>query len=168
MDFLNKLGKKASETYQITKEKASNLSEELKLKGKISEKNDKIEELYSEIGKVVYSEMKAGTDVAKEDVVSKCEEISRLNEEIEKLRNDILALKNIKKCVNCGAELEKNADFCSKCGKEQPSVEKVEVKEEPTDVKEAEVVEVKDIDNENNDEGEENKESTDEKKDIEE
>ena len=37
MEFLNKLGKKASETYQVTKEKAVNLSEELKLRGKISE-----------------------------------------------------------------------------------------------------------------------------------
>ena len=36
MDFFSKLGKKASKTYQITKEKAVNLSEELKLKGKIN------------------------------------------------------------------------------------------------------------------------------------
>ena len=32
MDFFDKLSKKASETYQVTKEKASNLSEELKIK----------------------------------------------------------------------------------------------------------------------------------------
>ena len=37
MDFFSKLGKKASETYQATKEKAVNLSEELKLKSKISD-----------------------------------------------------------------------------------------------------------------------------------
>ena len=44
MNFLSKLGKKASETYQVTKEKATNLSEELKLKGKINDLKDKIEE----------------------------------------------------------------------------------------------------------------------------
>lgn len=41
MEFFNKLGKKASQTYQATKEKATNLSDELKLKGKISEKKKK-------------------------------------------------------------------------------------------------------------------------------
>jgi len=34
MDFLNKLGKKASEAYHATKEKASDISEEIKLKSK--------------------------------------------------------------------------------------------------------------------------------------
>ena len=34
MDFFNKLGKTASKTYQATKEKATNLSEELKIKSK--------------------------------------------------------------------------------------------------------------------------------------
>ena len=37
MDFFNKLGKKASETYQVTKEKTVKFSNEVKLKGKISD-----------------------------------------------------------------------------------------------------------------------------------
>ena len=39
MDFFNKLGKKATETYQITKEKTSKISEELKLRNKIGTEN---------------------------------------------------------------------------------------------------------------------------------
>ena len=39
MDFFNKLGKKASETYQVTKEKTVKFSEEMKLKGKINDAN---------------------------------------------------------------------------------------------------------------------------------
>lgn len=148
MDFFNKLGKKASETYQVTKEKAVNISGELKLRGKISELKDKIEKIYNEIGVVVYNEIKDGKDVAKEEIISKCEEISRLKDEISKLEAEILTFKKVKKCPNCGNELELDAEFCSKCGKEQPKIEKVEVKEsEPEETKEAEVIEVNDIEN---------------------
>ena len=83
MDFFSKLGKKASKTYQATKEKAVNLSEELKIKGKISEIKDKINDIYTEIGKTVYNEIKEGRDVSKEEITEKCDEISKLNDEIE-------------------------------------------------------------------------------------
>ena len=145
MDFFNKLGKKASETYQFTKEKASNLSEELKIRGKISDTKEKINKIYTEIGEVVYSEIKAGTDVSKDEITEKCEEISRLYQDIEKFECELLVLKKIKKCSKCGEELDLNSEFCSKCGEKQPTVEKVEVKEEPEEVKNAEVVEVKDV-----------------------
>lgn len=157
MDFFNKLGKKANEAYKATKEKASDISEEIKLKSKVNSLEDSIQELYSEIGKIVYEELRAGKDVSKDEVTSKCEEISRKKDEIEKLKTEILAVKKIKKCINCGEELDLSADFCSKCGKEQPKIEKVEIKEEPTETKEAEVIEVTDA-TENSVEKEENKE----------
>lgn len=143
MDFFSKLGKKASKTYQVTKEKAANLSEELKLKGKISDLKDKIEDEYKEIGKTVYNEVKDGKDVSKEEITAKCETISKYKDEIEKLQSDILALKNVVKCINCGVELDLGDPFCYKCGTKQPEVEKVEIKEETEDaVKNAEVVEI--------------------------
>lgn len=153
MDFFNKLGKKASETYQATKEKATTISGELKLRGKISDLKSKIEDIYTEIGKIVYEEMKAGNDVSKDVVVEKCEEISRVKEEISKLEVEILAVKKIKKCVNCNEELDINAEFCSKCGAKQPKIEKVEIKEEPAETKEVEVTEINNV--EENNEGQE-------------
>ena len=161
MEFLNKLGKKASETYQVTKEKAVNLSEELKLRGKISEYKEEIVKNYKDIGEIVYNEIKNNNEVSKEAVTSKCEEIDKANDEISKLEVQLLALKKVKKCINCGAELDIDAEFCSKCGNKQPVVEKVEVKEEPSDTKEAEVVEVNNVE-ENK---EENKQAEDEGKD---
>ena len=148
MDFFSKLGKKASKTYQVTKEKAVNLSEELKLKGKINDLKDRIEDVYKEI--------KDGKDVSKEEITAKCETISKYKDEIEKLQSDILALKNVVKCANCGVELDFGDPFCYKCGTKQPEVEKVEIKEETEDVgKNAEVVEIAETtvevsDNENN------------------
>lgn len=151
MDFFSKLGKKATETYQITKEKATTISEELKLKGKISDAKDNIEDLYKEIGEKVFEEMKSGKDVIKDEIIDKIEKISELKEKIEKLENQILALKKIKKCDNCGTELELDAEFCSKCGKQQEKNEPVEVHEEASqDAKEAEVIEVKDVENAEN------------------
>lgn len=162
MDFFNKLGKKASETYQATKEKASNISDELKLRGKISEQKEKIEELYKEIGEIVYNEIKDGKDVSRDAIVAKCDDISKAKDEISKLEAEILAVKKMKKCTNCGTELDIKAEFCSKCGKEQPKIEKVEIKEEPVQAENAEVVEVSNVEennenSENNDNNEENK-----------
>ena len=54
MDFFDKLSKKASETYKLTKEKTSQISGELKLRNKMNNSKDRIDELYSEIGKIVY------------------------------------------------------------------------------------------------------------------
>ncbi|MBP3596180.1 MAG: zinc ribbon domain-containing protein [Clostridia bacterium] len=144
MDFFSKIGKKASEAAQITKEKTAKLSGEIKLRNKINDCKNKINNLYEEIGKIVYAEYRSGAKNDTDEVNMKCEEIATLNEEIEKAEVEILALKDIKKCVSCGAEIALNVEFCSKCGKEQPKIETVEVTEEPTDVQEAEVTEVKD------------------------
>lgn len=156
MDFFNKLGKKASETYQVTKEKAVNLSEELKLKGKISDLKNKIEDRYYEIGKIVYNEVKDGKDVSKDEVITKCNEISSFKDEISKLEADILAIKKVKKCSKCGEEIEADASFCSKCGTEQPKVEKVEIKEEPEQTKEAEVIEINSVEEKSEENNENN------------
>lgn len=165
MDFFSKLRKKATQTYQVTKEKATNLSEELKLKGKINDLKDKIDNIYNEIGKNVYNEVKDGKDVSKEEIIVKCEEISKLKEQIEKIQVDILALKKARKCINCGEELDVNDMYCYKCGAKQPEQEKVEVKEENVEtVKEVEVIEVSDVEkveencNCNNEETENNNE----------
>ena len=151
-NFFDRLGKKANEAYQATKEKTVNLTEEIKIKTKINEKNDKIEEIYAEIGKFVYTELKDGRDADRNVVTEKCNAISTLNDELEKLRADLLALKNIKKCVKCGKEMELNSDFCSNCGEKQPKVEpKVEVKnEEPANAQDANVIEINNVDENNN------------------
>ena len=147
MDFLNKLGKKASETYQVTKEKTVKFSEEMKLKGRMNEAKSKITNLYEEIGEQVYHQFKTNTEEGKEEITAKCEEISAQFDVISKIESDILSLKEVKKCIKCGAEINKKDDFCSKCGKEQPKTENINVNiaEEPKDVQEAEVTEIKDV-----------------------
>ena len=151
MDFFNKLGKKATEAYQATKEKATDLTEELKIKGKISDAKNRINAIYTEIGKIVYEEVKDNKDVAKDAVVAKCDEIKAENEKIERLEDQLLAVKDLKRCVTCHAELPIDTDYCPKCGTKQPENVKVEVTEEaPTDAEEAPVVEVNDVNDDEN------------------
>ena len=54
MDFFDKLGKKASETYKGAAEKTSKIAKETKLKMAINENKSKINDLYEEIGKKIY------------------------------------------------------------------------------------------------------------------
>lgn len=145
MNFFDKLTKKTNQAYQTAKEKTVKLSEEIKLKNKISELKDKINKEYEDIGKSVYETMKNGEDASREEITPKCEEITRLNEEIEKAENEILVLKNIKKCDGCGIELSIEADFCSKCGKEQPKIEKVTIENSEEPVLEVEATQVENV-----------------------
>lgn len=154
MDFFNKLGKKASETYQVTKEKTAKFSGEMKLKGKISDAKNKITDLYEEIGQHVYNQYKTNTEEGKDKIIAKCEEISKQFDEISKLETEILALKEVKKCTECGAEINQKDDFCSRCGKQQTKTEtvevKIEVQEQPQQAQDAEVTEIKDVPNDEN------------------
>lgn len=144
MDFLKKIKKKANETYKITKEKTTKISEELKLKNKINENKDKIEEIYIEIGKCVYREFKTGEKC--NELNEKVEEIQALEEEINRIEDKILSIKDMKKCIKCNKEIPEDSEYCNKCGEKQPVEEKVEIKEEAgKEAKEAEVIEIKNV-----------------------
>lgn len=123
MNFLNKLGKKASQTYYATKEKAVNFSEELKIKGKISDLKDQVNSKYEKIGNTIYKEYKQGKNDATDETLAMCDEIDKCKEEISKLETDILTIRKAKKCVKCEKELDLEDIFCSKCGTEQPKDE---------------------------------------------
>ena len=145
MDFFDKLSKKASETYKVTKEKTNKISGELKLKSKISENKDKIEKNYAKLGKMIYQNRTNENTTSEEELQNVCNDITTLLKEIEKAEEEILKLKDLKICEKCSAEIDVTATFCPKCGAEQkqePQIN-VEVKEtEPEDAKEVEIIEV--------------------------
>ena len=101
MEFFDKLGKKATQTYKKTKEKATNISEELKLRGKLSEKKEQLNEIYAQMGKFIYNEIMANVEIAKEDVLDSCDKVSNLLRDIETLEDQILKIKKMKRCVKC-------------------------------------------------------------------
>lgn len=123
MDFFDKLGKKASETYKYTTEKTSKLAKEAKLKMAINENKSKIEELYEEIGKKVYMfhvNNKDNIDMDLESALEEyCIQIDEICDAIEDERKELLTLKDKKQCPNCFDEIELDCNYCPNCGYEQ-------------------------------------------------
>ncbi len=146
MDFFDKLSKKATEAYQATKEKTTQVSGELKLKGKINSNEDKVYQLYAQIGELAYDAFITNTELDKDTITPMFEEIKEYRDEIEKYKTEILELNNKKACVKCGAELEADAGFCTKCGAKQPEKDAPDFRVEPAapaDAKEVENEETK-------------------------
>lgn len=139
MDFFNKLGKKASETYKVTTEKTGKLAQEVKLKLKMSENKSQISEIYKKIGEKVYEQHVREEKIdIREELEQECIKIDVLASEIEEILNQILALKDKKQCENCYTEININDKFCPSCGAEQQISEE---SEEAENVREVEIIE---------------------------
>ena len=128
-----------------------------------SQSKEKIQKAYNELGKKIYENRTNGNTSSEEEIQAVCDNITTLFKEIQKAEAEILKLKDIKTCEKCSAEIDVNATFCPKCGAEQPKEEivNVEIKTEPEDAKEVEIIEVheENVTTENNEEeSKENKE----------
>lgn len=135
MEFLDKLTKKATETYKGAAEKTGKIAKEAKLKMKINDNKSKINDLYQEIGKKVYQKHTANEELCiKKDLEEECAKIDILSAEIDTYHKEILNLSDVKACINCKETIDKEAKFCPKCGTEQP------VEEITEDTMEVEVV----------------------------
>lgn len=122
MDFFDKLGKKASETYKYTAEKTSKFAKEAKLKMAMNENKSDIRELYEEIGKKVYMYHvnSDDTNMNIETVLKEyCIQIDQICDEVEDKRKELLTLKDKKQCPNCFDEIEAECKYCPNCGYEQ-------------------------------------------------
>ena len=140
MEFFDKLGKKASEAYKVTADKTGNLAKETKLKLKMGELKSKIEDIYEEIGKKVYDKHVKKEEISTNDLLEECKQIDEISNEIEKIRQECLELKDKKQCQKCFKEIDKNMKFCPECGakQEEEQVKEVEVLETTEAPEEAE------------------------------
>ena len=130
MDFFEKLGKKATETFNSAAEKTNKLASEAKIRIKMNDCKSKIKDIYQDIGKIVYQKFVLdGNLEVKEDIEEQLSKISELTNQIEEYEKQILELTNLKQCENCKNKIDKNAKFCPECGAEQPEevVHEVEV-----------------------------------------
>ncbi len=143
MDFFDKLGKKAQEAYEATKDKTKEISGELKIKSKINQNEDKMYQLFAHIGEIVCNAHDKNVEVDKDEINPMCDEVKKLREENEKYRLEYLDLNNKKLCVKCGAELDKDDGFCQKCGAKQPQFSSNNFRVEPNAPEDAKEVENK-------------------------
>ena len=157
MDFFEKLGKKATETFNSAAEKTNKIASEAKLRIKINDCKSKIKDVYQDIGKVVYQKFVLdGSLEVKEDIQEQLTKIKEYTDKIEEYERQILELTNLKQCENCKNKIDKNAKFCPECGAEQPEepAQEVEVLENEQEVEDTEIKEdiedVEKIDEDNN------------------
>ena len=161
MEFFDKLGKKASEAYKITADKTGKIAKETKLKFRIGELKNKIDEQYKEIGKKVYEKHVREEEIKiNEDLAEFCDKIDEMTKEIKDINNECLELKDKKQCPNCLNEIETSMKFCPECGAEQ--IEEQE-KQEPieTDIDNSDNSDDSDNENQIEPQNEEVKEETD-------
>lgn len=149
MDFLNKLTKKAKETYKEASQKTGELAKEAKLRMKMNENKSTINSLYQEIGKKVYEKhVKSETIDIKTELEEECTKIDVLSAEIETCLKQIRELKDKKQCPKCFKEIELNAKFCNYCGAKQEESEskETEILYTPNEQKDTNNETVEDID----------------------
>lgn len=120
MNFFEKIGKTASQTYKATAGKTSKIAKEAKLRILISDDEDKIEDLYIEIGEKIYKmyekQEQIEMNMQLKDLFTK---IDALNEEIKDTKTELLRLKDSKVCTNCGNTIDIESHYCNNCGYEQ-------------------------------------------------
>lgn len=72
-----------------------------------------LEERYTELGKLFYENSKTSPSATYDELFAK---IKEAHEAIELLKKEIQDAKGTVICPGCGAEVDKNVAFCSKCG----------------------------------------------------
>lgn len=113
MAFFDKIGKTITNTSKDVAKKTKDLTETAKLNSQINTELKKIEEIHFKIGKIYYEEYK---NTSLENLIPLCNEIDEAYNRIEANKAQIVEIKGILPCPNCGTELSNESTFCSKCG----------------------------------------------------
>lgn len=86
-----------------------------KLRLTAAEITKEIDSRYEALGRLVYDSRKAGTDI--DGLIEECtRSIDALYTRLDEVNNRIARMKDKKYCETCGAIIDKNALFCSRCG----------------------------------------------------
>lgn len=106
-DYAKKFGK-------TTVDKTNTVVSQTKLKLAISKTEDKIKEVYAEIGGKIYEGY--AENLGAPDVKEQCEQIDGLYKEIEDLKQQLADISDTVKCDSCGASNNAKNVYCAKCG----------------------------------------------------
>jgi ribosomal protein L40E len=115
MEWFENVKGTVKKTASIAYEKSSQIIEITKLNFQISDMEATVDKYFKELGMKVYEEYKNGSEINEESKVS-CESIDAKYEEIEELKNQIAALKNVNICPECSFANPQDNNYCAKCG----------------------------------------------------
>ncbi len=114
MGFFDNLGKSVTTTGRSTIQKTKEMADISKLNSQITENNNRIVRLYTEIGEK-YCTLHA--DDAEPQLANLVDAVVKMRQEIDSWNDQIQSLRGLTKCPNCGKVIPKNMVFCSGCGK---------------------------------------------------
>lgn len=95
--------------------KANDMVESTRINMKIFDLNADMDQLYREIGKMLY-DTHLGETADQELVQEKLEKLDEKHQQIEELRTKLNDLKDAAVCPVCGKECKAGDAFCSECG----------------------------------------------------
>lgn len=130
MGFFDKMGETISSKSKDVAKKAKEMAEVTGLNGQIGTQKDVIYKVRKEIGDLVCDNRETWKELNLDDQFAR---LDAATAEIERLQGEIRRVKGIKLCESCGAEIEREAAFCPKCGAAAPVVEEETVEAENTE-----------------------------------
>ncbi len=127
-DIFKKIGDTITETGKTVGEKTKQVGNTAKLNARIISAERSISDNYTIIGKYYYEKHKNEPD---EDIAETVNAVTASIEAIESYKSELLAIKGLVKCQNCGNECPCENSFCGKCGAaiEKPEPEDTEMQE---------------------------------------
>ncbi len=100
-------------------DKAKNISEANNLKRKILYEEERIVEIFTDIGKKYYKTQNEDTEGLK----ALCDDIDTRRRRIKKMRFELNGIRGYKICPKCDAEVNERFQFCGRCGARLPDME---------------------------------------------
>lgn len=113
MDFFDKLGESLAEVGRDVGQKAKDVSEIAKLKLDIHSKEDYVEKQFAALGRAYFEKNK---DVEGAEDAEQFFLIKEAQEEIKRMKEEVLRIQGAEECEQCGTKMPENATFCSNCG----------------------------------------------------
>lgn len=130
-DIFKKIGDTITETGKTVGEKTKQVSSVAKYNAKIIASEHSISDNYTILGKYYYDTYK---DNPAEEMAETVNSITASLETIADMKSQLLAIRGMVKCQDCGAECPFDDTFCGKCGakleKPEPPVEETPAEEE--------------------------------------
>lgn len=115
MDFFNKIGDSMQNLGKEVTKKTKDLSGAVSLSAQIKESESNLEKVYKVMGEKYYT-------LYQEEAVSRfteeTDEIIKIQAKLAKDKEQLRALKGLKLCSNCGAEVDMSCAHCPMCGSE--------------------------------------------------
>ncbi len=115
MGFLDDAINKTKEVLDVAYKKTGEVVVTEKQKFSIASLKAKREKDYAQLGQFYFELVKDSTDLD-DETRNLVDAIHEKNEEIARLNEDIQNIKNKRICPNCSANVDINSAFCNNCG----------------------------------------------------